>query len=93
MRLFLCIFDNVLGREGLLHQVTHLNNLKSLKPARRRAGAQVDSRCDLKEFKSGHLAFYGEDEDTIFTCSLFFSKGWACWVWGGDASEPGGNIS
>ena len=28
MRLFLCIFDKVLGREGLLQQVTHLNNLK-----------------------------------------------------------------
>lgn len=29
MRLFLCIFDKVLGREGLLQQVTHLNNLKT----------------------------------------------------------------
>lgn len=43
MRLFLCIFEKVLGREGLLQQVTPEQSQNvDIKPARSRANAEVD---------------------------------------------------
>lgn len=77
MRLFLCIFDKVLGRRGLLQQVTHLNNVKTetwnLHEVKPQQG--FDYRCDLKEFKFGHLAFYGEDwRHNIHMLTIFLKR-------------------
>lgn len=77
MRLFLCIFDKVLGRKGLSQQVTHLNNLKTetwnLHEVEPQQG--FDYRCGLKEFKFGHLAFYGEDwRHNIHMLTIFLKR-------------------
>lgn len=60
MRLFLCIFDKVLGRRGFIATSRtpeqSQTNLREVEPRR-----GFDSRCDRKELKFGRLAFYGED--------------------------------
>lgn len=77
MRLFLCIFDKVFGRKGLLQQVTHLNNLKTWTWELQEVELmqRLVRGVIWKSLKFGHLAFYEEDwRHNIHMLTIFSQK-------------------